>query len=138
MCSSDLSGAPSTLKNAELAYNEIDNTLYYGKGDLGDGTASSIIAIAGSGVYATLSYVDSAIGNADLTSYAKKAADNTFAVSYTNTFNGTVNLAGTFQINGSAVTSSAAELNVLDGITASTSELNVLDGITAKIGRAHV
>ena len=26
-------GAPSALKNAELAYNEQDDTLYYGKGD---------------------------------------------------------------------------------------------------------
>lgn len=125
------SGAPSTLKNAELAYNEVDNTLYYGKGDLGDGSASSIIAIAGSGVYATISYVDGAIAAADLAAYAKKAADNTFAATYTNTFNGTVNVAGTFQIGGVQVTSTAAELNILDGVTATAAELNTLDGITA-------
>lgn len=124
-------GAPSTLKNAELAYNEVDNTLYYGKGDLGDGSASSVIAIAGAGVYATIDYVDNAILAGDVASYAKKAADNTFAVGYTNTFNGTVNLAGTFQIGGVQVTSSAAELNILDGVTATTAELNTLDGITA-------
>ena len=32
---------------------------------------------------------------------------------------------------GAAVTSTEAELNVLDGITSSTSELNILDGVTA-------
>ena len=39
--------------------------------------------------------------------------------------------ATTLQIAGTSVTSTAVELNVLDGITASTSELNILDGVTA-------
>ena len=34
-------------------------------------------------------------------------------------------------INGSDVTSTATELNLLDGVTATTAELNLLDGITA-------
>lgn len=42
-------GAPSALKNAEPAYNEQDDTLYYGKGDDGSGNATSIIPIAGKG-----------------------------------------------------------------------------------------
>ena len=46
-------GAPSSLKNAELAYNEADDTLYYGKGADGSGDATSIPAIAGSGAYVT-------------------------------------------------------------------------------------
>jgi hypothetical protein len=113
-------GAPGALKNAELAYNEVDNVLYYGKGDAGDGTATSIIQIAGSGVFATKSYVDTAIANADLSSYAKLGASNTFATGFTNTFNGTTNLVGAFQLGGSAVTSTAAELNLLDGALANT------------------
>ena len=37
-----------TLENAELAFNEADNTLYDGKGTAGaGGTATNIIAIAG-------------------------------------------------------------------------------------------
>ena len=40
-------GAPSSLNNGELAFNEIDETLYYGKGDNGSGVATNIIAIAG-------------------------------------------------------------------------------------------
>jgi hypothetical protein len=35
----------------ELAYNEQDDKLYYGKGDAGSGNASAAIAITGAGVY---------------------------------------------------------------------------------------
>lgn len=103
-----------TLANAELAFNEVDNTLYYGKGDNGSGVATSIIAIGGDGTFATKSYVDTAITNADLSSYAKLGASNTFASGFTNTFNGTTNLVGAFQLGGTAVTATAAELNLLD------------------------
>ncbi len=45
-------GAPSGLANAELAYNEGDNILYYGFGTGGvGGTATQVIAIAGGGAY---------------------------------------------------------------------------------------
>jgi hypothetical protein len=48
-------GAPSTLANAELAFNEQDNVLYYGTGTGGaGGSATSVIAIGGSGAFAGL------------------------------------------------------------------------------------
>ena len=34
-------------------------------------------------------------------------------------------------LNGTAITSTAAELNILDGVTSTTAELNILDGVTA-------
>ena len=37
----------------------------------------------------------------------------------------------TLSIGGTAITSTAAELNILDGVTATASELNILDGVTA-------
>lgn len=43
---------------------------------------------------------------------------------------GTVN-ATNLQIGGVNVTSTATELNILDGVTATASELNILDGVTA-------
>jgi hypothetical protein len=43
-------GAPASLAAAEIAYNEVDDTLYYGKGNSG-GLATSIIPIAGSGAF---------------------------------------------------------------------------------------
>lgn len=45
-------GAPLSLANAELAFNEADYTLYYGYGANGaNGTATIIIPIAGSGAF---------------------------------------------------------------------------------------
>lgn len=53
---SGATGAPSSLQNAELAFNEVDLTLYYGLGTGGaGGSATSIIPIGGSGAYMDLS-----------------------------------------------------------------------------------
>ena len=41
--------------------------------------------------------------------------------------------AGSWKVGGVAVTSTAAELNILDGVTSTASELNALDGITATV-----
>lgn len=49
-------GAPTSLENAELAFNEASNILYYGTGTGGaGGSATSIIAIGGNGAFADLS-----------------------------------------------------------------------------------
>ena len=57
-------GAPASLENAELAFNEQDDTLYYGKGTGGaGGTATSVISIAGPGSFATLSTDQTISGN---------------------------------------------------------------------------
>lgn len=49
-------GAPASLANAELAFNEQTNVLYYGTGTGGaGGTATSIIPIAGNGAFVDLS-----------------------------------------------------------------------------------
>jgi hypothetical protein len=62
--SSGNAGAPTSLENAELAYNEIDDVLYYGKGSGGaGGTATSIEAIGGAGAYLTLSGAQTVTGN---------------------------------------------------------------------------
>lgn len=39
--------------------------------------------------------------------------------------------AGLWKVGGTAVTATAAELNILDGVTATAAELNILDGVTA-------
>ena len=39
----------------------------------------------------------------------------------------------TLKIAGTAVTSTAAELNILDGVTSTATELNLLDGVTAMV-----
>jgi phage-related tail fiber protein len=61
-------GAPASLANAELAFNEVDNTLYYGKGTGGEGgSATTVDAIAGSGAFLTLSTVQTVSGNKTFT-----------------------------------------------------------------------
>ena len=40
---------------------------------------------------------------------------------------------GSWQVGGVAVTATAAELNLLDGVTATTAELNYVDGVTSNI-----
>ena len=66
-------GAPTSLANAELAYNEVDHTLYYGEGTGGaGGTASVIRAIAGDGLVAGYQPLD-----ADLTAIAALGGTNT-------------------------------------------------------------
>lgn len=48
-------GSPSSLENAELAFNEVDDTLYYGKGSGGaGGSATTVEAIGGSGAFVTI------------------------------------------------------------------------------------
>jgi hypothetical protein len=61
---SGAAGAPSSLENAELAYNEVDDILYYGKGTGGaGGTATTVEAIAGAGAYVALSGAQTITGN---------------------------------------------------------------------------
>lgn len=56
-------GAPASLQNAELAFNEQDSTLYYGFGTGGaGGSATSVIPIAGSGAFAALTGAQSIDG----------------------------------------------------------------------------
>ena len=45
----------------------------------------------------------------------------------------TMTVSSTFTLGGAAVTSTAAELNLLDGVTATTAELNYVDGVTSNI-----
>lgn len=57
-------GSPTSLENAELAFNEADNILYYGTGTGGaGGSATSVIAIGGYGAYTTLGTTQTITGN---------------------------------------------------------------------------
>lgn len=56
-------GAPTTLLNGELAFNEQDDTLYYGKGSGVGSAAASIIAIAGPGKFANIGSAQTWTGN---------------------------------------------------------------------------
>lgn len=51
---SGVAGAPAALKSGELAHNEVDDTLYVGKGDDGAGNATAIVPLGGSGGFLAL------------------------------------------------------------------------------------
>ena len=84
-------------------------------------------------------------GDADTTHYVTFVADDNSSATAETVFTdggitynpasnlltlGTGNLTS-LQLGGVAVTSTAAELNLLDGVTSTTAELNILDGVTA-------
>jgi uncharacterized cupin superfamily protein len=61
---SGAAGAPSSLENAELAFNEVGDVLYYGKGTGGaGGSATTVEAIAGSGAFLALSGTQTVAGS---------------------------------------------------------------------------
>lgn len=66
--------APSTLQNAELAFNEDSQTLYYGLGTGGmGGSATSIVAIAGVGAFVNLTTNQSISGTKTFVNVVKGA-----------------------------------------------------------------
>jgi hypothetical protein len=73
--SSGNAGAPAALKSAELAHNEVDNTLYIGKGDDGSGNATSIVALAGSGAFADLATAQTVAGAKTFSIVPKSSQD---------------------------------------------------------------
>lgn len=68
-------GAPAALKSAELAHNEVDDTLYIGKGDDGAGNATSVMALAGKGAFADLSTAQT-VGGAKTFSIVPKSSQD--------------------------------------------------------------
>jgi len=46
--------------------------------------------------------------------------------------------ATTLQIAGTSITSTASELNILDGVTSTASELNILDGVTSTTAELNI
>ena len=70
-------------------------------------------------------------------------ATGTIALLASPTFTGTltaptINASTALQIGGVAVTSTAAELNILDGVTSTAAELNILDGVTATAAELNI
>ena len=45
---------------------------------------------------------------------------------------------GQWKVGGTAITSTGAELNILDGVTATATELNILDGVTATTAELNI
>lgn len=104
-------GAPSSLANAELAFNEVDDTLYYGEGTGGaGGTATSILAIGGSGAFTTLSTAQTISGNKTFTG----TLDFSSATVATFETTGNVTVGGNLVVNGTTSTINSTTVSVDD------------------------
>jgi len=137
-----LGGAPSSLKNAELAFNEVDNVLYYGTGTDVNGDANTVISIGGTGAFVSLSDTQTVTGNktfsgtvalgSSATAATKSQSDNSTSVAttaYVDTaiagVGGTLTVAGdtastqvvvgtdTFTVSGGTGLSSAATTDTI-------------------------
>jgi hypothetical protein len=92
-------GAPSSLLNAELAFNEQDNILYYGTGTGGlGGSATTIIPIAGPG------------GFVDRVTTQSIAGLKTFSAN--TAFSSDVIITGDLSINGGDIYTSSSTFNI--------------------------
>ncbi len=117
-------GAPASLANAELAFNEQDNTLYYGTGTGGaGGTATSVIAIGGSGAFVATTGAQTIAGAKTFSSIISGSIDGNagtaskLATARTLGLSGDVT--GTVSFDGSANATIAATL-ANSGVTAGT------------------
>lgn len=75
--SSGAAGAPAALKSAELAHNEVDNTLYIGRGDDGSGNATTIVPVGGMGSFVDLSTTQTIGGAKTFTTVPRSSEDAT-------------------------------------------------------------
>lgn len=149
-------GAPATLENAELAFNEQTNILYYGTGTGGaGGSATAVIPIAGNGAFVDTStnqtvggtktfsntIAGSITGNAGTATTL--ATGRTIAItgdlSYTSgSFNGSANVTGVgtlATVNSNVGTFLKTTVNAKGLVTAATSaNINDLTAPTADYG----
>ena len=52
--------------------------------------------------------------------------------------NGNLDVSGSLTLGGTTITSTAAELNILDGVTSTAAELNILDGVTSTTAELNI
>ena len=133
-------GAPSTLENAELAFNEVDNTLYYGEGTGGaGGSASTVLAIAGDGAFVNKTGTQTISGD--------KTFTGGFDISSASVSGFTVTqnlvITGNLTVNGTTTTVNSSEMSVDDknivlGATSSPTDAGASGGgITLKGSTDH-
>ena len=150
---SGATGAPSGLKNAELAFNEVDETLYYGKGD-SSGDATSILAIAGPGAFVGLTGTQTITGNktfsgtialdGSTTVTTQTLGDNSTKVATTAFVAASITAAGSytgFKINGDSGTEQQVDSGntvVISGGTGLSSVAGSTDTITINLDNTAV
>ena len=131
-----VSGTTTTVNSTTVNLNDHNLVLDSGNTTSAVVNGAGITIEGGSGDDATFSYnttgpkFELKLGS----SHEDLQVDQLIAASLD--ISGNVDVDGTLEtdalsINGTTVTSTAAELNILDGVTSTASELNLVDGITA-------
>ena len=107
-------GAPATLANAELAYNESDagnGILYYGYGTGGaGGSATQVVAIGGDGAFVSLSGTQTISGTKTFSGTVNLASATIDGISTT----GNVTVGGNLTVNGTTTTVNSTTVTVDD------------------------
>jgi hypothetical protein len=108
-------GAPGSLQNAELAYNESDGgngVLYYGYGTGGEGgTATQVVAIGGDGAFVNLSGAQTISGTKTITGTLNLGSAT---LSGNATFSNNVTVTGDLTVQGTTTTVSSTSVSVAD------------------------
>ena len=111
-------GAPASLANAELAYNEQDNTLYYGFGTGGaGGSATSVIPIGGPGAFVGLARNLSTAANSGLAGGGDLSANRALSVDLSNLATATVSASTDYvALHDGTSTKKITKANFLSGL----------------------
>ena len=138
-----LGGAPSSLKNAELAFNEVDNVLYYGTGTDVNGDANTVISIGGTGAFVSLSDNQTVTGDktfsgtialgSSATAATKSQSDNSTSVATTAYVDAAIaGVGGTLTV--------AADSGSADGVVVGTDTLTFAGdtGITTTVSNNQI
>ena len=131
-----VSGTTTTVNSTTVNLNDHNIVLDSGNSTSAVVNGAGITIEGGSGDDAKINYSTTGpkfellLGS----SYEDLQVDQLIAASLD--ISGDVDVDGTLEtdalsINGTAITSTAAELNILDGVTSTAAELNILDGVTA-------
>jgi hypothetical protein len=137
-------GAPTSLENAELAFNEADNTLYYGKGTGGaGGTATSIEAIGGIGAFVTNSTAQTVTGDKTFSGVVivPTPTANTHAVTKAYVDGAVSNASSSFTVAGDTGTSqtiTSADTFTISGGTGLSSVASATDTLTINLDNTAV
>ena len=131
----DLGASGSEWKDAY-----IDGTAYIDTGSI-DTANVGTLAVSGNGtITGNLTVNGSLSGSGSIVATTADALTTARTITIAGITSGAANFDGSANVTittsgltlgGTAVTSTGAELNILDGVTASTAELNLLDGVTA-------
>ena len=142
--------SPATAQKTYAILNGTNQSIVITQGSGSNVTlqagAGGIVACNGGGatasVYEITALMNTATSANTANAVVRRDGSGNF-VAGTVTGNVTGNLTGdvttsSITLGGTAVTATAAELNILDGVTATAAELNILDGVTATAAELNI